>query len=214
MPFLDAMITLHHNTSSFSSTLYTKPIHSQCINSWESHGPSSQKKGILIGEIKRAISRSTDAASRKDSLNKITDICIKNGYQRSFIKSTVTSTLHQEKTPEQKEDNEKDLIYMKMPFINEDLKRQTQAVIKRTGISDTRVYCVNGRSSASVFQAPKDKQRCPDNCDTCSAAKVANRCLAKNRVYKIDCRHFHLKYVGESSRAIGSRLEEHVRMQK
>ena len=214
LPFLDTMITLHHNTGSFSSKLYTKPIQSQCITPWESHGPISQKKGIFIGEIKRAISRSTDAASRKDSLNKITDTYIKNGYQRRFIQSTITSTLRKKKTPEQKEDIEKDLIYIKMPFINEDLKRQTQAVIKRTGISNIRVYYVNGRTSAIVFKAPKDKQRCPDNCDTCSAAKVAKRCLVKNCVYKIDCRHFHLIYIGESSRTIGSRLKEHIRMQK
>ena len=49
------------------------------------------------------------------------------------------------------------MIYIKMPFINEDLKRQTQAVIQRTGISNIRVYYVNGRTSASVFKAPKDK---------------------------------------------------------
>ena len=127
---------------------------------------------------------------------------------------TRTSTLRKKKTPEQKEDNEKDLIYIKMPFINEDLKRQTQAVIKRTGISNTRVYYVNGRTSASVFKAPKDKQLCPDNCDTCSAAKVAKRCLVKNCVDKIDCRHCHLIYIGESSRTIGSRLKEHMLLRK
>lgn len=64
LPFLDTMITLHHNTGSYSSTLYAKPIHRQCINPWDSHGPSPKKKGILIGEIKRAISSSMDAASR------------------------------------------------------------------------------------------------------------------------------------------------------
>ena len=108
----------------------------------------------------------------------------------------------------------KDLIYNKMPFINEDLIRQTQAVIKRTGIRNIRVYYVNGRSSASVFKAPRDRQLCSDNCNTCSGAKVTNRCLAKNCVYKINCRHCHLVYIGESSRTIGSRLKEDVRMQK
>ena len=73
---------------------------------------------------------------------------------------------------------------------------------------------MNGRTSASVFKAPKDKQLCPNNCDTCSAAKVAKRCFVKNCVYKIDCRHCHHIYIGESSRTIGSRLKEHIRMQK
>ena len=112
------------------------------------------------------------------------------------------TTLRQEKNPEQKEDNEQDLIYIKMPFINEDLKRQTQAVIKRTGISKIRVDYVNGRTSASVFKGPKDKQLCPDNCETCSADKGANRCLAKTCVYKIDFQHCHLIYIGESSRTM------------
>ena len=43
------------------------------------------------------------------------------------------------------------LIYIKMPFINEDLKRQTQAVLKRTGLDNIRVHYINGSSSSRVF---------------------------------------------------------------
>ena len=60
LPFLDIIVTFHPHNGRFSTKLYMKPIHSQCITSWDSHGPISMKRGILIGEIRRAMSRSTD----------------------------------------------------------------------------------------------------------------------------------------------------------
>ena len=53
LPFLDTMVTFHPHNGHFSTKLYMKPIHSQCITPWDSHGPISQKRGILIGEIRR-----------------------------------------------------------------------------------------------------------------------------------------------------------------
>ena len=126
-----------------------KPIHSQCITPWDSHGPISQKRGILIGEIRRAVSRSTDPRSQQNSLRLITKLYTKNGYPRSFIKSTIKRTLR--KCKSQPSEQEQGLVYIKMPFINEDLKRQTQAVLKRTGLDNIRVHYINGSSSSRIF---------------------------------------------------------------
>ena len=65
LPFLDTMVTFHPHNGRFSTKLYMKPIHSQCITSLDRHGPISQKRGILIGEIRRAMSRSTDPRDHK-----------------------------------------------------------------------------------------------------------------------------------------------------
>ena len=130
-----------------------KPIHSQCITPWDSHGPISQKRGILIGEIRRAMSRSTDPRSQENSLRLITKLYTKNGYPRSFIKSTVIPTLR--KCNSQQSEQERDRIYIKMPYINEDLKRQTQPVLKRTGLDNIRVHYINGSSSSRIFTPPK-----------------------------------------------------------
>ena len=35
-----------------------------------------------------------------------------------------------------------------------------------------------------------------------------------NCVYIIECTHCHLVYIGEMSRTVGSRIKEHVRMEK
>ena len=189
-----------------------KPIHSQCITPWDSHGPISQRRGILIGEIRRAMSRSTDPRSQQNSLRLITKLYTKNGYPRSFIKSTIKRTLR--KCKSQPSEQEQGLIYIKMPFINEDLKRQTQAVLKRTGLDNIRVHYINGSSSSRIFTSPKEKQCCPDPCDTCGSSKRCNQCLTKNCVYKIKCSHCDTVYIGETSRTVGSRIKEHIRMVK
>ena len=212
LPFLDTIVTLHPHNGRFSTELYMKPIHSQCITPRDSHGPILQKRGILIGEIRRAVSRSTDPRSQQNSLRLITKLYTKNGYPRSFIKSTIKRTLR--KCKSQPSEQEQGLVYIKMPFINEDLKRQTQAVLKRTGLDNIRVHYINGSSSSRIFTPPKEKQCCPDPCDTCGSSTRTNQCLTKNCVYKIKCSHCDTVYIGETSRTIGSRIKEHIRMVK
>ena len=93
LPFLDTMVTFYPEKGSFSSTLYIKPIHSQCLTPWDKHGPLSLKKGTLIGEIKTAITRSTGAQSQRAFIKFITKLHKKNGYPKRFETSTIKRTL-------------------------------------------------------------------------------------------------------------------------
>ena len=102
-------------------------------------------------------------------------------------------------------------MYIKVPFINEVLKQRTQAVIKRSGIQNIKVHYMTGRPLSSIFRPPKEQQKCPEACETCTSAKKVNKCLSKNCVYIIECTHCHLVYVGETSRTVGSRIKEHAR---
>ena len=61
---------------------------------------------------------------------------------------------------------------------------------------------------------PKEKQSCPDLCDTCGSSTRTTKCLTKNCVYKIKCWHCDTVYNGETSRTVGSRIKEHSRMVK
>ncbi|PIK45537.1 putative reverse transcriptase [Apostichopus japonicus] len=47
LPFLETFVTLNRTNNSFTTQLYTKPIHSGCILHWDSHGPTSAKRAIL-----------------------------------------------------------------------------------------------------------------------------------------------------------------------
>ena len=107
-----------------------------------------------------------------------------------------------------------DPVYIKVPFINDVLKQQTQAVIKRSGIQNIKVHYMTGRPLSSIFRPSKEQQKCPEACETCTSAKKVNKCLSKNSVYIIECTHCHLVYIEETSRTVGSRIKEHVRMEK
>ena len=54
----------------------------------------------------------------------------------------------------------------KVIFINEDLKQQTQAVIKRSDIQNIKAHYMTGRPLSSIFRPPKDQQKCPESCET------------------------------------------------
>ncbi|XP_020900038.1 uncharacterized protein LOC110238695 [Exaiptasia diaphana] len=210
LPFLDTMVTLNPDDGKFNTSLYIKPIHSQCVTPWDSHNPISQKRGLLIGETKRAISRSTNSSSRTKSLRLIKQLFRRNGYPKSFVQNNMEKAT---KTHHPTENDEK-VIHLKVPFINEEYKRRTQAVIHRTGIDNIKIHYINGRRSARIFAPPKERQECPPNCITCSNAEKENCCLLKHCVYQITCMHCNAVYIGETGRTIGSRIKEHVNTQQ
>ena len=91
---------------------------------------------------------------------------------------------------------------------------QTHAVLKRTGLDNIRVHYINGCSSSKIFTPPKEKQCCPDPWDSCGSSTRTNQCHTKNCVYKIKCSHWDAVYSGKTSRNIGSKIKEHIRMVK
>ena len=68
LPFLDMLVSFDPISKAFSTKLYIKPIHSRYILPWDSHGSVASKRAILIGEIKRAVTCSTDSRGIKESL--------------------------------------------------------------------------------------------------------------------------------------------------
>ena len=71
-----------------------------------------------------------------------------------------------------------------------------------------------GRPLSSIFRPLKEQQKCPESCETCISAKKVNKCISKNCVYIIECMHCHLIYIGLTSRTVGSRIKEYLRMKK
>ncbi len=103
---------------------------------------------------------------------------------------------------------------MKLPYINEELKRRALSVIRRSGINNVKIHFMNGRPSSRVFAPPRDRASCRDNCETCKSASKPKQCLTKNVIYEITCTCCGMVYVGETGRTIGSRIKEHLKMDK
>ncbi len=210
LPFLDTLVSYDPATKSFSTTLYVKPIHSKCITPWDSHGSVASKRAILVGETRRAIACSTNPTNCKESLKKVFTLFVNNGYPTSFVRATIRHTTRNKPHKDDKREN----IYMKLPYINEELKRRALSVIRRSGINNVKIHFMNGRPSSRVFAPPRDRASCRDNCKTCKSASKPKQCLTKNVIYEITCTCCGMVYVGETGRTIGSRIKEHLKMDK
>lgn len=214
LPFLDTLVSFNTDTKTFNTKLYIKPVHSRCITPWESHGSVAFKKAILVGEVNRAIARSTDQNTQMESLEKITQVFIDNGYPRKLIKATVRRLVHKKSEEKQQQKDDKKYIYLKLPFISEEIKRRALQVVRRSGIDNVRVHFINGRPSSRVFGPPRERIQCSETCVTCKSALQPNRCQQKNVVYCITCINCQNLYIGETGRTIGSRIKEHLSMKK
>ena len=77
------------------------------------------------------------------------------------------------RTQPQRENNEK-YVYLKLPFINEELKRRALSIVRRTRLENVRLHFDNGPSLSKIFAPRKEKLNCPNNCDTCKLAIKSN----------------------------------------
>jgi hypothetical protein len=100
-------------------------------------------------------------------------------------------------------DDKRENIYVKLPYINEELKRRALSVMRISGINNVKINFMNGRPSSRVFSLPRDRESCREDCETCKSAIKPKQCLTKNVIYEITCSHCGIVYVGEIGRTIG-----------
>ena len=103
---------------------------------------------------------------------------------------------------------DQDLIYLKVSFVNKDLKHQVQAVIKRAGLRNNRVHYMNGRHHQKKSRAALPTAR---HVLVWLSQTNAWRNTHKS---KISCSFCEKVYIGEPGRTIDSRIKEHLRMTK
>ena len=119
----------------------------------------TSKWAILVGEIRRAVACSTHAQSRTRSLRKITTMFKQNGYPKRFIQAVIRRTLSTIPNNDEQEN-----IYLKIPYVSEQLKRRALSVMRNSGISNIKTHFMNGRPSSKVFAPSREKpQRTQDH---------------------------------------------------
>ena len=107
-------------------------------------------------------------------------------------------------------------IHLTLPFIDDDLCRRTEAIIKNSRLN-FRVAWKGGpnlkkRLVRSAYLPPP----CPGagrHCNCCQAG-LSGKCHLKNVIYRIDCslcEKDQTFYVGETRRAVRLRYNEHLR---
>ena len=65
-------------------------------------------------------------------MSKLTQVFARNGYPKSFVRASVHRVLHNQP----RINDQEDWIYMKLPYINEEFKRRSLAVVRRSGLDN------------------------------------------------------------------------------
>lgn len=141
-----------------------------------------------------------------------------NGYPQKFIAKTMrhherheTNAYHNTNTQTNRERKQ----YIRLPYINEKLKRRALGLLRRCRLADkVSIWFDHGYTLGRVFHPPKERPQCPPDCQTCAMAapKHRNKCNIKNLIYQINCSLCSQIYLGETGRNAGLRMKEHADM--
>lgn len=224
LAFLDTMLTIHPS-GAYSTELYFKPMTAPIILHFTSAHPMSTKRAVLNAEIQRAMRVSSDQHAVDRSLNAITRLFIHNGYPENIIQRTIRTNkynfrrgIHQEKHRHKKSTaHQNDRVYMRLPYINETIVRRVNGILRSCKAPIKPVWINENAIHTMLISSALTSPSCPSgnrHCHTCTNG-LMNKCHTKNVIYKITCKlceamHLNVAYVGECTRPVRYRFNEHL----
>ena len=224
IPYLDTLIRVEED-GSFSTELYIKPMAAPIILPFDSAHAKTTKIAVLKSQITRAIRIGSDGPAKERGIDKMKRLFTLNGYPDKIIKEHIriekkkhearreTTREQQEQRRRQRKENRKRKTHIRLPFISDRVAAQVRRVTRNSGLP-VEIAWTNGntlkkqltRSRLNPLPCPSGNRRCY----SCHAG-LKNKCSTKNVVYELKCDQCGDTYIGETSRPVRLRYNEHRR---
>ena len=222
--FMDVQITVK-DEGKLEFQLYEKPSDSGASVPLASTTPMSSKMSIAQSHLLRAERLSSTPQARERSMDMVERKLAGNGYSKSWFEAAKKRLDTRDKT--QRQQRQKSIVRLKLPYKSEELSRKVKAVLKRSGLPLATAYAVHrdtlqGRLTksrmrdeeclyAASLKKKRGRGRPRKECLTCkwSATGSQNICRKKNTIYSITCALCGKEYVGETERRLDDRVAEH-----
>ena len=190
LPFLDTTVKRTED-GRLETMVYRKATHTERYLSFTSHHPKNSKRNVVDTLLTRANTIVSNDTQQQNEIDHVKAVLMANGYPAQFIKRELY--LKKKKTKPstantQPQDQPKATAVI--PFVD----GATQAIQRILRPLDIRVVCRSNTWKWSTQRNIKDAT------PTTQATGV---------VYKITCKDCPASYVGETSRALGVRVNEH-----
>jgi len=218
IPFLDTLFVVQAD-GSYTTELYFKPMAAPIILHYDSAHPMATKKAVLTSQMRRAARVSSDTISCERSLAKMKTLFLENGYPAHRVHSAARAVHPHNRSRisgqrRHRACSNPNYVYMRLPFVDDQLCRQVNAAIRSSHLDHVRVAWTSGPTLKSyLVRSALELSPCPAGrrtCHTCSNG-LKGRCTRKNVVYKITCNScLGIFYVGETKRSIRDRYNEHL----
>ena len=117
-----------------------------------------------------------------------------------------------ERSEEQKR-KRKGKVYIRLPFISDRVAARVKRVAKGSGLPVEIAWTNNNTLKKRLVRSRLNPLPCPSGnrrCHSCHAG-LNGKCGTKNVVYELTCHHCGEKYIGETSRPVRLRFNEHRR---
>ena len=116
-----------------------------------------------------------------------------------------------DRTPQVKVRDERPQHYIKLPFVNEKIKRQIENLAKRCGIRDRmRVIYKSERPLGLRWRKKRECPTCHPRCWACQMTDSKNKCCNKFAIDELTCLKCNAVYIGQTARTTISRIREHL----
>ena len=118
----------------------------------------------------------------------------------------------QERRKEQKE-KRKRKTYIRLPFISDSIAAKVKKVTNGLGLPVEIAWTNSNTLKKRLVRSRLNPLPCPSGnrrCHSCHAG-LQNKCGPKNVVYELTCHHCGERYIGETSRPVRVRYNEHRR---
>ena len=84
-------------------------------------------------------------------------------------------------------------------------------ILQRTNLQKKiKLWFDSGNPLKRIFKPPKERLKCPPDCQTCLLTGRPNTCNMKSLIYQVECKICQSIYIGETKRTIGQRIKEHT----
>ena len=217
MSFLDIWIKYFNNAFHFH--LYIKKIHSGVILPYDSFIPEYVKRGVVLGEFRRAVHRSSDNNNIIFSLQLVINRLIKNNYPVFLLHSLLSIFIKRRlnyinNNNNNDNNNDKDgnikPIYIQIPFVNDSFTYRLTGILRKLKLQNVVRFYFRPTANFSTIFGPKQKSmQCSADCIYCPIMNNENTCYNKCLIYKVECTKCHKIYIGETKQILKSRIKQH-----
>ncbi|CAH8865979.1 unnamed protein product [Trichobilharzia szidati] len=183
--FLDCLVK-RQTDEKLKFTIYRKPTHSNKYLNFQSDHPIGMKVSVALNLVNRARNIITDNDDMENEISNIKQVLIGNGYPEKLLDNIINRKEHKGKPKIEKSW----LSTIAIPY-RKDTAEQLQRLFASYNI---KVYVKPSNSLEKALVHVKD---------------IVPRMAQSNCVYKIKCSECDACYIGESSRQMKVRVNEH-----
>lgn len=199
--FLDVLIT--NTPTSFDMTTFYKKTYTGLLTNFTSFTPFKYKVGLIRTLLDRAFKINSTYTSLHTNFSKIKGILQKNSFPTYLVDKHIKECLDDKLMliSTEKPNSELPRFY-KLPYIGEysnHVSRRIKKLVSKFCVKDTRIQIIFTPFKIASCFSLKDRPLFS---------------LKANVVYKFDCASCNASYVGETSRHLSVRINEHLQKDK